>query len=158
MFHGWVLHRDEQVPILRKKIGELRAELEESIVSDSEQRPEPVIGFLELKQEALSQLQARAGELQVSSMGSIASHPSMTRLRLLSFRLPVHSQEYEGILGQDVSEYEALDEVVSELALKLKLWRGVKDWAAVTAEWERTPLSEVTFNGYVVVDVARLER
>ena len=35
-------------------------------------------------------------------------------------------QDYQGILGQDIDEYETLDEVALDLTLKNKLWNGLR--------------------------------
>ena len=51
--------------------------------------------------------------------------------------------EYQVALGLDVDEYDTLDEVQLDLTLKLKLWRGVKEWSQLTAGWVIQALLEV---------------
>lgn len=52
-------------------------------------------------------------------------------------------QEYEGVLGQQQTEFDVLDEVKADLGLKLKLWQGIKEWNGLVSEWTDTPLQDV---------------
>ena len=105
----------DEVPRLRKRIGEVREQLDQRIVASLDERPENVLSFLEIQSDALDELRTRAETLC----------------------------EYQGALGQDVDEYDTLDEVALDLNLKLRLWRGVREWSGLTAEWVVTPLLEI---------------
>ncbi|CAM9316624.1 unnamed protein product, partial [Sphacelaria rigidula] len=47
------------------------------------------------------------------------------------------------VLGQPVDEIETLDEVISDLTLKKKMWTGVKAWKELTETWLQTPFTEI---------------
>ncbi|KAH8072853.1 dynein light chain binding protein [Aureococcus anophagefferens] len=105
----------EEVPRLKKRIAEVREQLDQRIVASLDERPENVLAFLEIQSDALDELKSRSETLC----------------------------DYQGELGQDIDEYDTLDEVAADLNLKLRLWRGVKEWSGLTAEWVVTPLSEI---------------
>lgn len=105
----------DEVPRLKKSIGEVREQLDSSIVASLDEQPDNVIMFLEQQNDCLTKLRQRSETLA----------------------------EYQTELGLDVDEYDTLDEVSTDLNLKLRLWRGIKEWGALTASWVVTPLSEI---------------
>ncbi|KAJ8609534.1 hypothetical protein CTAYLR_006022 [Chrysophaeum taylorii] len=105
----------EEVPRLKRAISEVREQLDSSIVASLEEQPENVITFLELQEETLAKLRQRTETLA----------------------------EYQAELRQDVDEYDTLDEVATDLNLKLRLWRGMKEWGKLTALWVTTPLADI---------------
>jgi dynein heavy chain len=104
-----------EVPILTKKMNDLRGELEVNLVADTEQSPDNVLAFLEHKEETMIAQKKRSELLQ----------------------------DFQATLGQDISEYEILEEVQADLNIKLKLWRAVKEWDSVVGEWETTELKAI---------------
>ena len=72
----------DEVPQLQKKIVAVREQLDKSLIADDKEEPSVVIEFLEKREEELQVLKQRAVTLQ----------------------------DYQGILGQDIDEYETLDE------------------------------------------------
>ncbi|KAH8045613.1 dynein light chain binding protein [Aureococcus anophagefferens] len=87
----------EEVPRLKKRIAEVREQLDQRIVAPSTSGPN-VLAFLEIQSDALDELKSRSETLC----------------------------DYQGELGQDIDEYDTLDE-----------------WSGLTAEWVVTPLSEI---------------
>ena len=104
-----------EVPQLQKKIVAVREMLDKSLIADDQEDPSVVIEYLDKQEDALNLLKARAHQLQ----------------------------DYQTILGQDVDEYETLDEVSADLGLKMKLWNGLREWARLTTDWVGTALNEV---------------
>ena len=98
---------EKEVPSLKKKIGLVREKLDDPIIASVHEKPSTVLSFLESNQDSLDDLRKRSETLS----------------------------EYQVALGLDVDEYETLDEVQLDLTLKLKLWRGVKEWSQLTAGW-----------------------
>jgi dynein heavy chain, axonemal len=113
--------RDE-TPRLRKKILAVREELDNGMISSLDVQPEKVLAFLSQQSAMLGTHKARATKLA----------------------------EYQGILGQQVEEYDTLDEVSADLTLKTKLWSGVQEWTELTSSWLTT-----AFKG---IDAAVLEK
>lgn len=105
----------EEVPKIKKSIGEVRERLDSPIVSSIEEKPDNVIVFLGQQSDALATIRRRSDKLA----------------------------EYQAELGQDVDEYDTLDEVSSDLDLKVRLWRGLKEWGVLTSSWVVTPLSDI---------------
>lgn len=105
----------DEVPRLKKSISEVREQLDSSIVASLDERAENVIAFLQQRDDSLSKLRQRCDLLA----------------------------EYQAELGQDVDEYDTLEEVTTDLNLKLRLWRGMKEWGSLTASWVVTPLSDI---------------
>ena len=108
---------EADIPVLSKDIVELRGTLDNSLIADMNNfaTPETVITFLTSNEEKLNAYRTHAAELQ----------------------------DYQNVLSLEVTEFEVLEEVVAELKLKLELWRGVKDWGNLTADWEGTALGKV---------------
>ena len=106
---------EKEVPSLKKKIGLVREKLDDAIIASVHEKPSTVLSFLESNQDSLDDLRKRSETLS----------------------------EYQVALGLDVDEYDALDEVQLDLTLKLKLWRGVKEWSQLTAGWVVQALLDV---------------
>ena len=107
--------RAAQVPSLKKKINLVREKLDDPIIASVFEKPSTVLSFLESNQESLDDLRKRSETLA----------------------------DYQVALGLDVDEYDTLDEVQLDLTLKLKLWRGVKEWSQLTAGWVVQALLDV---------------
>jgi dynein heavy chain len=61
-------------------------------------------------------------------------------------KLKHHSEElcyFQGVLKQPIAEYETLAEVLADMNLKNRLWKGAKDWDEKTAAWLDTPFAEI---------------
>ena len=106
---------EKEVPSLKKKIGLVREKLDDAIIASVHEKPSTVLSFLESNQDSLDDLRKRSETLS----------------------------EYQVALGLDIDEYDALDEVQLDLTLKLKLWRGVKEWSQLTAGWVVQALLDV---------------
>ena len=106
---------EKEVPSLKKKIGLVREKLDDPIIASVHEKPSTVLSFLESNQDSLDDLRKRSETLS----------------------------EYQVALGLDVDEYDTLDEVQLDLTLKLKLWRGVKEWSQLTAGWVVQALLDV---------------
>ena len=104
-----------QVPSLKKKINLVREKLDDPIIASVHEKPSTVLSFLESNQDSLDDLRKRSETLA----------------------------DYQVALGLDVDEYDTLDEVQLDLTLKLKLWRGVKEWSQLTAGWVVQALLDV---------------
>jgi dynein heavy chain len=104
-----------EVPVLTKKMNDLRGELEVSLVADVDQSPDSVLTFLEHKEETMNIYKERSDKLQ----------------------------DFQMTLGQDISEYEILEEVQADLNVKLKLWRAVKEWGEISVQWESSELKAI---------------
>ena len=106
---------EREVPALKKKVGLVREKLDDPILASVHEKPSTVLSFLDAQSDSLDDLRARSETLS----------------------------EYQVALGLDVDEYDTLDEVQLDLTLKLKLWRGVKEWSQLTAGWVVTPLLDM---------------
>ena len=106
---------EKEVPSLKKKIGLVREKLDDPIIASVHEKPSTVLSFLESNQDSLDDLRKRSETLA----------------------------DYQVALGLDVDEYDTLDEVQLDLTLKLKLWRGVKEWSQLTAGWVVQALLDV---------------
>jgi len=108
---------EAEIPKLNKDIQMIKELLDKPIISslDHYENTSDVIAFLEKQESDLTVKSDRSETLQ----------------------------EYQGFLGQMQTEFEVLDEVKADLGLKLKLWKGIKEWNHLTAEWTNTPLATV---------------
>lgn len=113
---------EAEIPVLKKKIVAVREQLDTSLVAQVDADPEKVLGYLEKLESSLMGYKGRADKLQ----------------------------EYQSILGQNPEEYDILTETVQDLNLKLRLWRGVRDWDSLMDRWLGTQLKDV--------DAAELEK
>lgn len=104
-----------EVPVLTKKMNDLRGELEISMVADVDESVVNVLAFLEQKEEVMLAYKSRSEKLE----------------------------EFQTILGQDISEYEILEEVQADLTIKLKLWNAVQEWETSVGQWEATELRTI---------------
>jgi len=109
---------ENEVPMLKKKVVVLREQLDTSLVAQVDEEPEKVLAYLEKIESQLVSLKNRADKLQ----------------------------EYQGILGQNVEEYDVLLEATTDMNLKLRLWRGVRDWEGLMGRWIGTQLKDVDAN------------
>ncbi|CAM9108105.1 unnamed protein product, partial [Hapterophycus canaliculatus] len=105
----------EEVPKLAKKIAQVRERLDNSLVASMDVAAEKVLQFLGQEEDMLNQHKDRCTKLM----------------------------EYQTLLGQTVDEIDTLDEVVSDLTLKKRLWTGVKAWGELTETWLQTPFTEI---------------
>ncbi|CAM9277540.1 unnamed protein product [Ascophyllum nodosum] len=105
----------EEVPKLAKKIAQVRERLDNSLIANLDASEEEVLRFLGKEEEKLGQLKDRATELM----------------------------DYQALLGQNVDEIDILDEVVSDLNLKKRLWTGVGAWRELTSTWLKAPFTEI---------------
>ena len=94
----------------------MREKLDDPIIASVHEKPSTVLSFLESNQDSLDDLRKRSETLA----------------------------DYQVALGLDVDEYDTLDEVQLDLTLKLKLWRGVKEWSQLTAGWVVQALLDVS--------------
>lgn len=106
---------ENEIPVLKKKVVTIREQLDTALVAQVDAEPERVLGYLEKLEASLLALKHRADKLQ----------------------------EYQGILGQNPEEYDVLTETVADLNLKLRLWRGVRDWDGLMDRWLGTELKDV---------------
>ena len=103
------------VPILTDDIRSLREALDNGVITDLdgyEHPEEKALPYLYKQKEEFEALRARSEKLQ----------------------------EYEGVLARPQTEFEDLDEVFTDLNLKLNLWEGVGEWNRSTIEWLDTSL------------------
>ncbi|CAM9594527.1 unnamed protein product [Heterosigma akashiwo] len=105
----------EEVPQLRRKVVGVREALDSALIADADRAPADVLRFLEEENKRLLAHKDRAEKLQ----------------------------EYQNVLGQKVDEFETLDEVVADMNLKLRLWKGVQEWQVLTQAWVGTPFKDV---------------
>ncbi|RYY36796.1 hypothetical protein EON62_01520, partial [archaeon] len=50
---------------------------------------------------------------------------------------------YQTILRQPLQTFETLDEVATDLQVKLKLWESLQEWGAATQAWREAPFNEI---------------
>lgn len=113
---------EAEIPVLKRRIVGVREQLDASLIAQADAEPEKVLAYLEKVESGLLGLKSRAEKLQ----------------------------DYQGILGQNPEEYDILTEAVGDMNLKLRLWRGVRDWDDLMDRWLGTQLKDV--------DAAELEK
>jgi len=91
----------EECPKVIKRLGELRQQLDNSMISDPDALDEKVVKFLASQESDFLKLKARTAKLQ----------------------------EYQAILKLPVDEFEVMDEISGDLNLKIRLWNDRVDWA-----------------------------
>ena len=112
----------EEVPKLMKKIGEVREGLDNKIIGDTNATDDKVLKYLNACKNDFVKYKARAEKLQ----------------------------EYQGILRLNVDEFEVLEEVGSDLNLKMRLWQDKAEWGNM-----REKIMNTNING---LDVKSLEK
>ena len=112
----------EECPKVIRRITECRESLDKDLISDPEAGDERVLKFLNAAEADFIKLKERSNKLQ----------------------------EYQGILKMPVDEFELIDEVNSDLALKMRLWKDKNAWATLRANTLDTP--------YKTLEVPVLER
>ena len=105
----------EDCPKLVKSAQLLREELDKSMLSNPESSEEKVLKFLNKQDADFKKMREKKEKLQ----------------------------DYQGILKLPVEEFEVLDEVGADLALKLRLWKDKADWTKLRASMLATGISTI---------------
>lgn len=93
----------EECPKVVKRLGEVRQQLDNSMISDVDAVEEKVVKFLAQQEVDFLKLKARSEKLQ----------------------------EYQSILKLTVDEFEVLEEIQTDLNLKIRLWNDRVEWAKI---------------------------
>ena len=112
----------DECPKVVKKLGELREQLDASLISDPDAEDAKVVKFLATQEADFQRLKARCEKLQ----------------------------EYQTILKLPVDEFELLEEIQSDLNLKVRLWNDRVEWTKLRARILESPIN--------AMDVTMLER
>ena len=105
----------EDCPKLIKSAQLLREELDKSMLSNPESSEEKVLKFLAQQESDFKKMRERKDKLQ----------------------------EYQVILKLPIEEFEVLDEVGSDLSLKLRLWRDKAEWTKLRTSMLSTDISTI---------------
>jgi dynein heavy chain len=90
----------EECPKVLKRLSEIRQQLDNSMISEVDAADDKVVKFLAQQEADFQKLKSRCEKLQ----------------------------EYQGILKMTVDEFEMLEEIQSDLNLKIRLWTDRGDW------------------------------
>jgi dynein heavy chain len=112
----------DECPKVVKRLGELREQLDSNLISDPDAIDEKVVKFLIQQEIDFQRLKGRVEKLQ----------------------------EYQGILKLPVDEFELVEEIQSDLNLKIRLWNDRVEWTKL-----RTRILESPINN---LDVTMLEK
>jgi dynein heavy chain len=93
----------------------VREQLDNSLIASADADADKVINFLEAQDKDLQALHERSDTLS----------------------------QYQHVLKQPVAEFETMQEVLSDMALKKRLWSGVKEWADMSQSWVDAAFEEV---------------
>jgi dynein heavy chain len=105
----------DSIPPMIKNILAVRERLDIAMISDADTPCDKVLEYLAVQQKEMDALKAQ------------------TAL----------NQKHQQLLKQVVTEVEELDEVVTVLNLKQKLWKGLDTWQNLTTEWKDMPFKDV---------------
>eukprot|EP01039_Chlorochromonas_danica_P005727 gene5727-6311_t len=112
----------EECPKVVKKLGEVREQLDTNIISDPDAQDDKVVKFLALQEANFVKLKQRTEKLQ----------------------------EYQAILKLPVDDFELVEEINADLALKIRLWNDKMEWAKLRQRIMESPIKEL--------DVSMLEK
>jgi hypothetical protein len=98
---------EARIPVLKADLLTLRESLDDPMVSDAEADVDAVVKYIQGRQDTFTELSERAQKYQ----------------------------HWQQMLQQPIQDFEALDEVRLDLMAKQKLWVGLQEWLAMTAEW-----------------------
>jgi dynein heavy chain len=112
----------EECPKVVKRLGEVRQQLDNNMISDPDAVDEKVVKFLAQQEADYLKLKARTEKLQ----------------------------EYQGILKLPVDEFEVLEEITTDLNLKIRLWNDRVAWSKLRQDILDSPIAQL--------DVVMLEK
>ena len=112
----------EECPKVVKKLGEVREQLDNAMLSDPDAEDSKVVKFLAHQEADFVKLKGRCEKLQ----------------------------EYQAILRLPVDDFEILEEINSDLYLKIRLWNDRVEWSKLRQKILDSPIN--------ALDVAMLER
>jgi dynein heavy chain len=103
----------DECPKVLKKLSELREQLDSNLISDPDAEDAKVVKFLSNQDMDFQRLKSRCDKLQ----------------------------EYQAILKLPVDEFELLEEIQSDLSLKIRLWTDRVEWTKLRARILESPIS-----------------
>ena len=103
----------EEVPRIVKRITDCREMLDKDLISDPSASDDKVLKFLTATEADFIKLKERAGKMQ----------------------------DYEVILKMPVDEFELIDEVNADMALKMRLWKDKHAWSILRDNVMNTPFA-----------------
>lgn len=112
----------EECPKVVKKLNEIREQLDTAMVSDPDASDDKVVRFLAAQEANFLKMKARTEKLQ----------------------------EYQAILKLPVDDFELIEEISSDLSLKIRLWTDRADWSRLREHILESPIN--------TLDVSMLER
>ena len=111
----WVEYINTAIPDLRGDIRNLGDLLNNPIIKDAGADTASVIEYIQEQDDELSSLRKRANDFI----------------------------EYQEILQVPVEEYEDLEDVAVDCAMKQKLWEGIRDFGGMTNNWKATNMEDL---------------
>ena len=106
------------IPKLREEVEVTRKRLEDERISHPESMPNQVLEYLDAVQETTGQLDAKSKEYL----------------------------DYQNVLGLAAANWELIEELKEDLALKIKLWQTVGEWKQSSSTWISVPYNEIDIN------------
>jgi dynein heavy chain, axonemal len=103
------------IPIMKKAVLAIREKMDDAMISNADSPPAKVVKFIREAAVKMDELKAQGAKFQ----------------------------HYQTALRQPVQTFETLDEVASDLAVKLKLWESLQEWQALTASWKQMPFEKI---------------
>ena len=104
-----------QIPQIHDDIFKARGALEHFMISNTVAEPRNVLSWLESADETIE---------------AIADQCRRT-------------QSHQKTLGLNITQFDDLEEVLSDLHIKQKLWRAFRDWRMMTTSWLESPFSKL---------------
>eukprot|EP00599_Poterioochromonas_sp_BG-1_P017876 CAMPEP_0173166600 /NCGR_PEP_ID=MMETSP1105-20130129/22117_1 /TAXON_ID=2985 /ORGANISM="Ochromonas sp., Strain BG-1" /LENGTH=3828 /DNA_ID=CAMNT_0014087887 /DNA_START=639 /DNA_END=12125 /DNA_ORIENTATION=- len=112
----------DECPKVIKRLGELREQLDANLISDPDAEDAKVVKYLSQQEADFHRLKGRVEKLQ----------------------------EYQGILKLPVDDFELVEEIQSDLSLKVRLWNDRVEWGKLRQRILESPIQEL--------DVSMLEK
>eukprot|EP01038_Epipyxis_sp_PR26KG_P006339 gene6339-8727_t len=110
----------EECPKVLKRLGEIREQLDANLISDPDAVDEKVVKYLAQQEIDFQKMKQRVEKLQ----------------------------EYQGILKLQVDEFEILEEIGSDLALKIRLWNDRVDWTKLRQNILDSPIKDLDVSSF----------
>ena len=111
----WAKMIMDSIMLLNKDVVKYRAELEVPMLADEDTEESQALAYLSVRKTAYDKLKHQADTYQ----------------------------EYQAVLGQQITEFETLEDLGQDLGQKLKLWEGLRDWQTMTNKYKTEPFSSV---------------
>ena len=111
----WAKMIMDSIMLLNKDVVKYRAEIEVQMLADADTEESQALAYLSVRKVAYDKLKHQAETYQ----------------------------EYQAVLGQQITEFETLEDLGQDLGQKLKLWEGLRDWQTLTNKYKTEPFSSV---------------